>query len=226
MPEIIAHRGASREFRENTLPAFRRALELGADAIELDVHGTADGVLVVHHDPVVTLPGAPAPAPLATLSAADVARVRLAGDTQIPTLDDVCRLVGDRATIYVEVKARAVESLVAAALDGHPACRMAVHAFDHRVPVAVRALRPATAIGLLSGSYPLDVAAVLAGSHADAFWQHAELVDEALVQSVHAAGSRLIAWTVNSTPHARMLAAWGVDGICTDLPGAIRDALG
>jgi glycerophosphoryl diester phosphodiesterase len=49
-PELIAHRGASRECRENTLPAFARALELGADGIELDVHASSDGVIVVHHD--------------------------------------------------------------------------------------------------------------------------------------------------------------------------------
>jgi len=55
-PEIIAHRGASRERPENTLAAFNRAAELGADAVELDVHLTKDGRLVVHHDP--TVPGA------------------------------------------------------------------------------------------------------------------------------------------------------------------------
>src|ERR1700716_2082263 len=48
---VYAHRGASRELRENTMPAFRRALELGADALETDVHATADGVLVASHDP-------------------------------------------------------------------------------------------------------------------------------------------------------------------------------
>ena len=52
-PERIAHRGANREARENTLPAFLKALERGADGIELDVHATADGVVVVHQDPVL-----------------------------------------------------------------------------------------------------------------------------------------------------------------------------
>src|SRR2546430_12707964 len=48
---VYAHRGASRELPENTMPAFRRAIELGADALETDVHATADGVLVAAHDP-------------------------------------------------------------------------------------------------------------------------------------------------------------------------------
>ena len=57
---IIAHRGASRAFHENTIRAFERAVELGVDGIELDVHATRDGVLVVHHDPTLKLThGAP-----------------------------------------------------------------------------------------------------------------------------------------------------------------------
>ena len=48
---VYAHRGASRELPENTMAAFRRALELGADALETDLHATADGVLVTSHDP-------------------------------------------------------------------------------------------------------------------------------------------------------------------------------
>src|SRR5664279_1154546 len=51
-PKLIAHRGISRERPENTLPAFLRALELGADGIELDVHCTKNGVVVVHHDDI------------------------------------------------------------------------------------------------------------------------------------------------------------------------------
>lgn len=226
-PSIIAHRGASRDFRENTLPAFRRALELGVDGIELDVHGTRDGVLVVHHDP--TLPRRRGEAvedvPIAALTAADVAGLRLASGDAVPTLDEVCELVGGRAVLYVEVKAPHVEAMVAAFLDRHPSVRTEVHAFDHRIPVGVRAVRPGTPIGLLSASYPLDIRGVLSWSDAETLWQHADLIDEPLVLAAHDAGVRVIAWTVNSVPHARRLAAWGVDGICTDVPDVIRGAL-
>lgn len=225
MPEIIAHRGASRECLENTLPAFARALTLGADGIELDVHGTSDGVLVVHHDPGLRLrPDGPL-TPIASLPAAEVATVRLADGSGVPTLDAVVELVGGRATMYVEVKASAVAELVVAALDRHAPRRMAVHAFDHRLPVAVRLARPGTPIGLLSASYPLDVAAWLAEAHPEAVWQQAALIDEAFVRAVHGFGARVIAWTENDTPHARQLAAWGVDALCTDVPDVLRAGL-
>lgn len=226
-PAIIAHRGASRECRENTIPAFARALEHGVDGIELDVHGTRDGVLVVHHDR--TLPVRRGEAveelPIAALSAAEVAAVRLSSGDEVPTLDAVCDLVGGRAALYVEIKAPHVEAMVATCLDRHPGVHTEIHAFDHRIPVGVRAVRPGTPIGLLSASYPLDVRSILSVSEATAFWQQADLIDEALVVAVHEAGARLIAWTVNNAPHARQLATWGVDGLCTDVPDVIRTAV-
>jgi glycerophosphoryl diester phosphodiesterase len=225
IPEIIAHRGASREYHENTLPAFSRALAMGVDGIELDVHATVDGILVVHHDPVVSAGPRGASRPIASMSLVELSNVVLPGDTRVPTLDELCALVGDRATLYVEVKAAGVESLVVEALNRHPTVRMAVHAFDHRIPTRIRDLRPATAIGLLSASYPVDVAGWIGPSHPEAFWQHAALIDEALVAAVHGVGARLIAWTENDPPHARQLAAWGVDGLCSDVPDRIRAAL-
>ena len=95
-----------------------------------------------------------------------------------------------------------------------------------RIPVEVRALSPGLSIGLLSASYPLDVRAMLLPAAAESWWQHVELIDEALVHDVHAAGARLIAWTVNDPAQARELASWGVDALCTDSPGEIRAALG
>jgi glycerophosphoryl diester phosphodiesterase len=227
VPEIIAHRGASRDAYENTLAAFALALEQGADGIELDVHATADGAVVVHHDPVVhrRSGGRAEAVPIASLTAADLGDCRLPSGDRIPTLAEVFALVGDRAALYVEVKGRGMAPLVAALLDAHPTVRSAVHAFDHRVPVAVRRMRPSTPIGLLSASYPLDVRRLLAGTGAAAFWQHVDLIDEAMVEAIHAEGVRVIAWTVNETPRARELAAWGVDALCTDAPGAIRAAL-
>src|SRR5450631_4105167 len=93
--EIVAHRGASRERPENTLAAFTRALELGADGIELDVHRSADGVLIVHHD---AMPRA-APGPtlanreIRTLTVEELSAFRVGGQP-IPTLAAVIEAVG------------------------------------------------------------------------------------------------------------------------------------
>src|SRR5437763_1586340 len=99
--ERIGHRGAPREFPENSLPSFERAVDLGADGVELDVHLTADGIPVVHHDPEVRSPGSPrANRPLAEMTWSEVARVELAPGTFIPSLQQVLASVGQRATVY------------------------------------------------------------------------------------------------------------------------------
>ncbi len=228
MPDIIAHRGASRECLENTLAAFDRALAQGADGIELDIHATLDGKIVVHHDPVVRrrvgVKG-PATMPIAALDFEVLHAYRLRDGQMIPSLDAVLDLVGNKATVYIEVKATGIEGLLATCLDRHPGANIAVHSFDHRIPVAVRARRPGTAIGLLSSSYPLDIGAMLRPAAAEALWQQASLIDEALVSEAHAAGASVVAWTENDPGHAKRLIAMGVDALCTDTPGALRAAL-
>ncbi|WP_309669263.1 glycerophosphodiester phosphodiesterase [Gemmatimonas sp.] len=227
IPDIIAHRGSSRECLENTLAAFSRALEQQADGIELDVHGSADGHVVVHHDSVLSLERggtAGGIAAIRDLTLSELRTARLHGGHPLPLLDDVLALVGTQATVYVEVKAARIEAAVAAVLDRHPTVRTAVHSFDHRIPATVRATRPTTAIGFLSDSYLIDPVGMLRPTAPDALWQYTHLIDEALVIAAHDRGTKVIAWTENDPVRAHLLAAWGVDGLCTDVPATIRAA--
>src|SRR4051794_8964248 len=100
--ERIAHRGAKREFHENTVPAFQRAYELGADAVELDVHATADGVVVVHHDPAVR--SGVRKVEIARTDWAELSALVLAGGTRMPRLTDVLAITPPGRTVYVEIK--------------------------------------------------------------------------------------------------------------------------
>jgi glycerophosphoryl diester phosphodiesterase len=227
-PEIIAHRGLPRQHPENSLPGFAAALALGADGIELDVHLSADGVPVVHHDPHLGRP-AVANAPLAGAAIADLplAELRtheLAAGVGIPTLEEVLQLAAGRATVYVEVKAAAAESLVAALLAGREAWT-AVHSFDHRVPLRTRRHQPSVPVGILSSSYLLDNVGPMHAVEARDLWQHWALLDADLVAAVHGAGGRVIAWTANEPEAIVALAALGVDGICTDVTDVARRLL-
>src|SRR5262245_25815418 len=131
--ERIGHRGAPREFPENTLASFGRALERGADALELDVHATADGIVVVHHDPALSAQAQPSRlrrASIASTSWADLETAQIADRARVPRLSDVFAMVGNRATLYVEIKGQDIESLVAEAIIRSD-CNCAVHSFDH-----------------------------------------------------------------------------------------------
>jgi glycerophosphoryl diester phosphodiesterase len=231
IPEIIAHRGASRERRENTLAAFARALELGADAIELDVHATADGVVVVHHDPVLgAATGALAGAAIAKLTLPELRRAGKAPEVAVPTLAEVLALVAERAVVYVEIKGTGIERLVVDAIAAAPRARCAVHSFDHRIVRYARELSSSTSgtalpVGILMVSRPIDPVAAMRAAGARDLWQHWELLDEELVRAVHGAGGRVVAWTVNDAGDAARFAAMGVDGLCTDVPDVVRAAL-
>ena len=220
-PELIAHRGASRERAENTLAAFDRAVELGADAVELDVHRTSDGRLVVHHDP--SLASAGRAVPIATLTLAEMDAFQVKGEP-IPTLDEVIARVGSRCRIYCELKGFATAGLAAQAL-APLGDKAAVHSFDHRMVAEARRLAPALARGVLETSYHRDPVFAVRDVAGRDLWQHEPLIDADLVLAAHQAGCRVIAWTVNSADRAVQLAGFGVDGLCTDDVAGIGAAI-
>lgn len=222
-PTVIAHRGASGYEYENSLAAFRRAVMLDADGVELDVHATRDGAIVVHHDP--ELPGLGL---IAHADARTVREVRLHNGERVPLLSEVLELMGNR-DVWVEVKALepAWDARLLAILDAGPApAHYAVHSFEHAVVGRLGRVRPELRRGVLFSSRAPDVVGTMAAVGASTLWQEWRLVDEALVCAVHAAGCAIIAWTVNELSDLRRLARLGVDGLCGNYPDRIRVAIG
>jgi glycerophosphoryl diester phosphodiesterase len=222
LPSIIAHRGASgREF-ENSRAAFTRAIELGADGVELDVHSTEDGIILVHHD--AELPGF---GPIGHLKYTQVLESRLANGETIPTLPEVLNLLGTM-DVYVEIKTLSAgfDNAMLSVLDEGPSPdRYAIHSFDHRIVARLGARRPALQRGILLSSYPLDPVALLTAAGAATLWQDQRLIDKAMVDAIHLAGHRIIAWTVNKPQDALRLAGLGVDGLCGNYPDKLRSTL-
>ena len=208
-PLRIAHRGMPRLLRENTLPSFAEALSRGAQGIELDVHVTADGVVVVHHD-ARTARGLEI-----ARTQWDVLRREATDGSGIPTLEDVCDLVSDRAELFVEIKGAAIEEAVLRVLDGHTG-PIAIHSFDHPTIRRIAKLDSSIRLGLLFEDRVADLGALLAAHGARDAWPHYSLVDQRLIDEVHAVDGRVIVWTVNAPRDVRRLTALGVDGICTD----------
>ena len=216
LPLAISHRGLSSVAPENTIPAFLAAIEAGAWGIELDVHGSADDVLVVHHDASIPIDGKPVP--FLHLDSKDIAKIALEGDTRIPTLDDTLAAIGSRANVFIEVKGSALESSVARCLRRHMSNieRYSVHAFDHRIVKGVLELIPSVRTGALQVSYLIDSATALRKAGATDLWQHADFIDARLVTDVHAAGGIVVAWTPNDEAQWEALSRLDVDAVCTD----------
>ena len=211
--ERIAHRGAKREIHENTVPAFQRAFARGADGIELDVHATTDGVVVVHHDPAIRRHLRSVE--IANSDWAEIGQLELQDHTHVPRLSDVLAVSPAHANVYVEIKGAGIERLVAETL-GASRARCAVHSFDHHAIDVMRDLAPDIPRGVLFEDDLSGVLDVMARTGARDVWPHWKLVDAALVTAIHDAGGRVIVWTVNDPDLARRLIGMGVDGLCGD----------
>jgi Glycerophosphoryl diester phosphodiesterase len=205
-PLRIAHRGMPRLEKENTLASFARALECGAEGIELDVHATKDDVIVVHHDPEHS-----GGIPIRELSAADLVREM----RDIPTLASVCALVRGRAELFVEIKGAGIEEVVQRTLAGYPGVA-AIHSFDHELIRRLSRHGSERRLGVLVEDASSDPMEVMARCGADDLWPHHSMVTAILVDAVHHADGRVIPWTVNELPDIQRLTAIAVDGICTD----------
>ena len=216
MTQIIAHRGASAAEPENTLPAFRRAVGLGVDGVELDVRRTADDRLVVHHDP--RLPDGrvirttlrdhlPAHVPEldAALEACDGAFVNLEikNDPREPDFDPT-DWVAHRTLALLERRGADARWLISSF------CFETVQ----RCRVLSPRLRTAWLVGTLDDAI---VARTVAAGHV-AVHPWVDALEEAMVRRAHAAGIAVNTWTCNDPGRMRELIAWGVDGICTDVP--------
>lgn len=226
-PLIIAHRGASAERPENTLSAFRRALALEADGIELDVHVTADGVPVVFHDATLRrLTGTGGRVARQTWVQLEPLRVR--GGEPIPRLVEVLKLTRGLAVVQIELKSGPVEPVVRAITAARAVEWTVLASFDRRLVAATRDLAPGIPRMLISEGREAPAALVrqlAACGAAGLSVSHRAIRSAAWINHFHLRGYGVWAWTVNDPATARRLGGWGVDALMGDDPALLRAAL-
>ena len=239
--QVFAHRGARRVAPENTLPAFAAALEMGVAGIELDVHVTSDGQLVVIHDFDVSkttdgagLVSAMTAAQVAALDAGSHFGPAFVG-TRVPTLDEVFDLVGDRCRVNIEIKSEdayardASDAVVAFIQRRNLHDQVIVSSFNPITLIKLRYLDHLIPLGLLHDpEMPGFLREALAGPPIQpaALHPHYLAVDHNYMIWAQQSGVHVNTWTVNDPLEAQHLAALGVDVIMTDVPDEILAALG
>ena len=286
--DLQAHRGGRGLMPENTLPAFEHALAIGVDTLELDIGVTADGVVVISHDPYLNplivrdaagqfLPGAKGPlirsltyaqlqayqlgriqpgTPYATTFATQEARDAVHFPTLASLFERVKALGANDVRFNIETKLDpgrpedtvSPEAMTRALLkvvnDAGMASRVTIQSFDWRSLQLVQQLEPRIPTVYLTiqtantdnvrdgwtagfkladhGSVPKMVKA--AGG---AVWSpNGGAVTEALVKEAQALGLKVVPWTINAPADLDRFLAWGVDGLITDYPDRLRDAMG
>ncbi|MEW6411354.1 MAG: glycerophosphodiester phosphodiesterase [Candidatus Zixiibacteriota bacterium] len=228
-PLVIAHRGASKAARENTLDAFEKAISMGADAIEFDVRRTKDGVFVVHHDP--SIEGSSAPLSRQTLDEArDAAR---SAGFELPTLEQTLNLYKNRIGLDIELKEEGYEQQIVVFIQAHvSADDVVITSFNDRSISEVKSYWPKVRTGLILGVdspasfrvriselYPLKR---LKECRADLVAVNFHLLKFGFVRRMTRASYPVWVWTVDDTELAKRLINSGVDGIITDLPDLVR----
>jgi glycerophosphoryl diester phosphodiesterase len=230
----IAHRGASGRFPENTITAFRAAIEAGAHMCELDVQATRDGAVVVIHDEVVDRVtdghGEVAAMTLAELKRLDAAAKFKGTATsveRIPTLDEVFEATAGRCGLNVELKAGGLESKIAALMRRHHALSDSmISSFEWEWLRTIRGLDPEIRIGLLTDENPTVLMMNAVAMKACAINPHFKIVSVALCDAAHERGLKVFTWTVDAPDAMRELIDAGVDGIMTNFPERLREILG
>ncbi len=247
-PRLFGHRGASGVAPENTLPSFREALAAGADRLELDVHGTRDGQIVVFHDPDLdrTTDGT---GPLRARSLDELqaldAGYRFSGPdgdypfrdqgVRIPTLIELCEAFpGVPLNIEIKQSDPPIEAEVLAILDRFGARPRTLLAAERVALMArIRAAAPDVATGMAAE----EVMAFLGGRGDPAYrpagnalqvptsYEGFPIVTAETLASAHALGLEVHVWTVNEEAEMERLLDLGVDGLMSDFPGRVAQVL-
>jgi len=251
-PLVIAHRGGRGLWPPNTLYAFERAVALGVDVLEMDIHSSADGVLMVRHDPTVDATtdgrGYIRDCTLAELKRLDAGYRWTAdgGDSYpyrcqgitVPTLEEVLRAFPDvRLNIDIKPQDPAVVELFCRMLRAYDSLeRVMVGSFHDDQLRRFRTLCPqvATAAGVAETRWFFVLNALFLGgiyrARAEAFQipEYAgriHLVTRRFVRGAQAHKLQVHVWTVNETAEMRRLLDWGVDGLITDYPDRLMALL-
>jgi glycerophosphoryl diester phosphodiesterase len=227
-PLVIAHRGASGHRPENTLPAYELAVAQGADMIEIDLHRTRDGAIVVTHDE--DLAGLGGAGEVGQASLEEVRRLDAGAGERVPTLPEVLDRFGGRIPFNLELKRGGdgdYPGLEAAALAEVERrgllARTLFSSFYDPVLARLRALAPAARLGfLVSRRHPERALERARAVGAEALHPELPLATRPLVEEAHAAGLPVYVFTVDEPGEMERLLGLGVDGLFTNFPDRLR----
>lgn len=238
-PMIVAHRGASGKAPENTLASFSLALDLGADAVELDIQQTGDGKLVVMHDESLdrTTDGSgmvieKSYAKIRGLDAGSWFSEDYAAE-KVPLLEEALAAISPRGYALVEIKHGGdiypeIEQHIVDTMSARKdwKARTVFIAFDPSVLQLIRQLDDTLATGLLTADTPEDYIDVAEEFGIQCFLPRWERMRDGSVAALHAAGYSVHPWVMDSEEDARKVAGMGPDSLSSNHPDMLKRVLG
>ena len=224
--QIIGHRGAKGHAPENTLISFQKAIDMHVDGVELDVHRSSDNQIVVIHDDTVnrTTNGNGV---VNQLSLPELKALRIDGEYQIPTLEEVLNLIDRKNFINIELKGKNTAKPVTDLIEYYILEKnwtynhFIVSSFDWNALQEVRSLNPNIAIGVLTQT-DLELAVGFAQFiQAKSVHPYFHLLTLENTVSMQEKGFQVFPWTVNELEDIQKIKTFEVNGIITDFPDRV-----
>lgn len=217
----IGHRGARAYEPENTLRSFKKALELGVDAVELDVRKTKDNAIVVVHDPDVerTTNGKGL---VADLTLNEIKNLATEKGEKIPTLEEALDFLDKKAKILIELKEHGFEEKLLELIHERGLQKnVIIVSFIEDALKKIRALDKEVETGLIYVKHknPIKAALELKANYLLSLYRFTHTAN---VQKAHEKGLKVVVWTVNKPEEVAEYVKKGVDGIASDRPDILK----
>jgi len=232
MTKNIAHRGFSGSYPENTMLAFEKAVEAGADSIELDVHLSSDGEVVVIHDETLDRT-TNAKGLVSSFTLAQLGEFEIEEGQRIPTLAQYLAFIKPTGLLTnIEIKNDIIsyrgieEKTIALVREYGLEEKVIFSSFNHYSMLECRRLAPDIECGFLTYSWYINIGAYAKGHGVQYVHPLASSLSECAVKEIHSQGVGINTYTVNDPAEMRRLIALGVSGIITDYPDLLAKELG
>jgi len=225
-PFVVGHRGAAGLEPENTLRSIQRAIDIGVDAVEVDARRCKDGDLVIMHDPAVDRTtngkGRVSSLTLKELEAMDAGK-----GEKIPTLDELIEAVKGKVGLFVEIKEpETVHDVVEHVTKAGMAANTTYVSFFHPSVLVAKQQSPSSRCGVIFSCDPADPTRLALDVKAELVLPNHLYTSERTVKEAHQRSLIVQTWTVNNSDDLARVAKWGVDGVASDYPNVIVEALG
>lgn len=215
---LMGHRGAKEQLPENSLLGFQKVIDKGLKAIELDIHLSADGEIVVIHDDTVnrTTNGE---GPVSEKTLAQLKELNLGEGQTVPTLKEALDLITKAGVItQIEIKDPSVLESLVKMIGDYPAELITVISFDHKVLKRFKEACPQIKTACLMYGLPVNPVQIAKDCKADGISLSVHLIDKEVVDQCHKDGFSVTAWNANDKEMVNRFKEMGVDFLGTDYP--------
>ncbi|MCP3682716.1 MAG: glycerophosphodiester phosphodiesterase [bacterium] len=213
----VGHRGAAGLEPENTLLGFRKAIEIGVDFIELDVHLSKDGEIIVMHDNTVdrTTDGT---GKVGEMTLEELKKLDAGKGEKIPTLQEAIDVAKDKVGIIIELKGENTEEPVFNAIKKNNLEKARCVSFHHDRVKKVKGLNNSIYTGVLLVGAPVNPVSVADDAGADELTVNFKFIEKEFVEKCHAGNKQVFVWNCDTEEDIRRMIDLGVDGIGSNLP--------